>query len=340
MQRTLARISPTHPFAWSGALLISFALLACDDGNSDDDDDDDAADSTTTNTVCVEGNEGCACYPNNTCNGGLTCLSTICVNASPTSTSTTSAADTTDDGGTSTGTESGNAEATTLTTLGDDTTSNTASTSASTSTSEGEEAATSEEGELEGTDDGPNACTPAGTCAAGNGQDCEDDVLVPRDCSGCGLLSCGVACCASIGYFGAVTYPDFYLLPELVASFTQSDTEVGLRMDFTGSNETGAISFALSDTHEIDPIDLSIELSATGSISGAVTVTLEDGEDGCLYEAIGVEETANGVLVALPSIAEYCWGTFAEGSSVRQINVRIDSESSGSAFLSVFSVAW
>ncbi|MEM7152018.1 MAG: hypothetical protein AAF799_04210 [Myxococcota bacterium] len=44
--------------------------------------DSDGESATETYGACVDGNEGCACYPNETCNDGLTCLSMLCVDAS------------------------------------------------------------------------------------------------------------------------------------------------------------------------------------------------------------------------------------------------------------------
>jgi hypothetical protein len=42
---------------------------------------DGGARATSDGGVCVAGNETCTCYPNGTCNGGLSCLSGLCVDA-------------------------------------------------------------------------------------------------------------------------------------------------------------------------------------------------------------------------------------------------------------------
>lgn len=51
-------------FVWA---VVPAAIVACG-GDSDD-------------TPCTQGDEGCACFPNDTCNDGLSCLSDLCVDA-------------------------------------------------------------------------------------------------------------------------------------------------------------------------------------------------------------------------------------------------------------------
>lgn len=64
--------------------------FACQGGSSEDDGTTDS--SGTDSTVCMAGAEGCACYPNLTCDLGLSCLSGLCVDATA---GTSSAGDTT-----------------------------------------------------------------------------------------------------------------------------------------------------------------------------------------------------------------------------------------------------
>lgn len=49
-------------------IVASFTLGACDANN------------TRSGAACPAGEERCACYPNKSCNDGLTCLSNVCVN--------------------------------------------------------------------------------------------------------------------------------------------------------------------------------------------------------------------------------------------------------------------
>jgi aryl-phospho-beta-D-glucosidase BglC (GH1 family) len=179
----------------------------------------------------------------------------------------------------------------------------------------------------------PDECTPSGTCAAGDGLDCVDGAEVTRDCSACAILACGTQCCSGIGTLGAITYPDFIEYPELISGFAASASSATLDMTFTSYNQMGAITFALAQEEAIDPYAVVLDLSASGDIYGAVTVSLENGDSGCQYDVAGV---------GLYSGISNCWGAFEIGGLglVRQINVRIDSQSSGSAELIVYSIAW
>ena len=176
-------------------------------------------------------------------------------------------------------------------------------------------------------------CTPTGTCAAGDGQDCVDGALVARDCSGCALIAaCGVDCCDGIGWFGADTYPDFVLRNELITSFTQSSSQAGIEASFTAADQVGALTFALDAPQAMDRYAVEFDMTAVGdgTLSGAATASLEDGESGCLY-ALGEYSTDQYWLESQIT----CWGTFDDNSPVRQINVRIDSTSSGNGTLVV-----
>ncbi len=185
---------------------------------------------------------------------------------------------------------------------------------------------------LEGAGEDPppvDDCTPTGSCAAGNGMDCVDGELTPRDCSGCEVLSCGTACCHSVGHFGAVTYPDYVTDNDLVTGFSQSSSEVALSGTFTSSDQLLAIAFNLSSAQSIDPYDIVIYMDGAAGGGAAVTVSLEanGGNDGCVYDlySTGTEY--------LPYDQVACWGDFDDYGlgPVEQINVRIESYASGDA---------
>lgn len=65
-------MTTNHTARWTksfGIVALALAAGGCDGKN------------TTSNSECAEGAERCACYPNDTCNTGLVCLSDVCVNA-------------------------------------------------------------------------------------------------------------------------------------------------------------------------------------------------------------------------------------------------------------------
>ncbi len=182
------------------------------------------------------------------------------------------------------------------------------------------------------------SCTPSGMCATGDGQDCVDGEAVARDCSACTLLWCGSDCCSNVGYFGAVSRPDFLIREDLVNSYEASSTEATLNMSFdfgAGDYEQiGVIAFALDQPYAIDPANLAIMVSSTSDIE----VSLENGDAGCAYYTY----TSDGVafLYEDASSPYVCWGDFTPGSMVRQINVRIVGYTSGSEQLAVSYVGW
>lgn len=73
-------ISRSYWFVSSSVVAL---LLGCTPSPVMVDLEDDTEGGTATDGVCIDGNEGCACYPNETCNDGLTCLSMLCVDAGP-----------------------------------------------------------------------------------------------------------------------------------------------------------------------------------------------------------------------------------------------------------------
>src|SRR5690606_289892 len=189
-----------------------------------------------------------------------------------------------------------------------------------------------------GTGGTSSACTPSGTCADGDGMDCDGDEPVERDCSGCSILECGEGCCGWIGALGATTYPVFTLEPGLITSFSHTEEAATLELSFTGAYQMGAITFALDEPTSISPLDLRLDLDAVGTLSGYVSVSLEsdNGEAGCQYPAYLDDDG----LAVLDYFYANCWEDFTLTSPVKQINVRIDSQSSGDAELVVRSIFW
>lgn len=170
------------------------------------------------------------------------------------------------------------------------------------------------------TDPNPDPqCVPSGTCADGSGMDCGEAGPVERDCAPCVLLSCGIDCCHSVGHFGAVSRPDFALNMDLVSHFEASSTGITLEMSFdlspSDDQQVGVVAFKLSGRYPVDPSLLEIEASSSGPIE--VSLEIDDGEAGCLYETIEYD----GIYVPYASVI--CWGGFEHDSLVEQINVRL-----------------
>ncbi len=400
----------------TAASVVATALLGC--GILGDDDKEEDSSSVNTGDDCEEGDEGCECYPNETCNDGLRCLSSLCVDTSGNSddaddddddddaddddaddddaddddaddddadddangdTSDDDADDSdadddddaddsdvdnsdadddasddsdepSDDGSTDDGSEddTNDDEPSDDSASDDSNPTDDVSDDSSTDDLAADDSSVDDsnldDDTVDDTDDASDdssevSCTETGMCSAGDRMECTEDGLSEADCAGCSVLECGVACCSHVSYFGAETYPDWVERPELVSDFTQSESAVTLRMAFDDENQVGALSFVLDQAYAIDPYYVVIGLDARGSgLDGAVTVSLEDGEGigGCQYPAyLATDDT-----IFLDDLDANCWEDFDVGSPVRQINVRIDSASSGNAVLSVTSISW
>lgn len=186
----------------------------------------------------------------------------------------------------------------------------------------------------------PGTCQQTGTCAEGDGMDCDvDDQPIERDCSGCALLDCGVDCCGYIGYFGADTVPDFLTRQDLITGFTQSGSQASLEVSFDGPSQLAALVFRLDQTYAIDPgyVTVSVDASGAGVVPELdISVSLEDGDAGCVYPLYYY----SGTTAFLDEAYANCWGGFTTSSAASQVNVRLTSYSSGSAELAVYDVSF
>lgn len=193
------------------------------------------------------------------------------------------------------------------------------------------------------------SCTPSGSCAAGNGMDCDvDGELVERDCSPCSLLP-STDYCNGVSHFGAVSRPSFSIQPQLVTGFTADASVATLNMtfDFTAfpsaDEQIGAVAFALDGTFDVDPYTFETCIEATDLEH--VQVSFEDGESGCLYPLYVYDAGGNcwPAIVLDPDYDGVCWGAW-EGDVLpgrsSQINIRIGSFTSGARQLEVHSLTW
>lgn len=188
---------------------------------------------------------------------------------------------------------------------------------------------------LDDDDPDPPACEPTGTCAAGNGMDCDaDGELVERDCSSCAVLSCSTACCGHISAFGLGPYPDFASRPDLITSIDASATGIAVEASFDATGELAAAAFSLDTLYSISPATVLVDLEAAGEVSG-ISVSLENGSAGCEYPVY----TVSGTTMALDYGYPNCWESFSPSSGVSQVNVRIASSGAGAASLVVYSLS-
>ena len=106
---------------------------------------------------------------------------------------------------------------------------------------------------------------------------------------------------------------------DLVSHFEASSTGITLEMSFdlspSDDQQVGVVAFKLSGRYPVDPSLLEIEASSSGPIE--VSLEIDDGEAGCLYETIEYD----GIYVPYASVI--CWGGFEHDSLVEQINVRL-----------------
>lgn len=178
-----------------------------------------------------------------------------------------------------------------------------------------------------------NGCVGTGSCSNADRMECDaDGNLVEGDCSACALLSCA-SCCGSIGYFGAIdTQGTFTIDQSVITGFSQSASSVVLETSFSAAYEAGAIAFSLDAATAINPDSVAVDLVATG---GDAYVTLENGSSGCLYPLIDL-----GGTIGLDTFYSNCWGSALPGDPVLQINIRIDSLSSGAGQLTFYGISW
>ncbi len=304
---------------------------------------------------CERGDEGCECFGNDTCLDDLSCRSGLCVDTSKKGSKSD------DDGGSpsgskpSTTTDEDATDDATDDTSTDDTTDDT--TTDDTPTDPGpsepsepsEPAGTTDPGPAEPavtTDPGPSepapepdpgpapgtACTEGtGSCSDGSGLDCQDGTLVARECSGCSLLSCGIACCNSVWPLTAESYP-YERRDDLLTSFTTSANEATVSVAFTALEEFAAIGFTVATPQVIDLASFAFNASTTGTVKVEVSLEL-DGETGCIFS------TSGGQLVKEIG----CWGAWEDtgyGGSAERVLIRILSERAQTASLTVGGVTW
>ncbi|HET7544449.1 MAG TPA: hypothetical protein VFK05_31475 [Polyangiaceae bacterium] len=268
---------------------------------------------------CKTGAEACLCYANKTCDAGLSCLGTLCIDLSgiagsgsvlggggePSSIGASGAADIGDAGAANGGASAGGA-----------------SSAAAGSSSDG--GSISSGGSI---GHGGALSSGGSTAAAGAGGAGQ---LFPPNPAGCARVTSCPTCCDTSGVF-ALNSLSVDATSKYVTAFNVDSSAASAEFEFATSDEVGAIFFHFSTPQSIGALSI-----AALAVGGALEIALvrATGKDGCIYPVVGS---------SLSSIPSSCWGLGAgpyAALPADQIEVRVRSLSSGRAALNVSSVQY
>jgi len=271
----------------------------------------------SNNSPCKTGALACQCYANKTCDTGLSCVATVCIDLSGFGGfgnifgtggegATSGAGSTSDAGASSGGASVGGAP------------SSGGSISSGGSLSTG--GAISSGGLM--SSGGSIAAAGAGTGGAGQ--------VFPPNPAGCARVTSCPTCCETAGVFALNSLAND-ATSKYVTAFDVTASAITAEFNFATSDEVGAIFFHFSTPQDIGA--LSIAGLATG---GAFEIALvrATGKDGCIYPVVGS---------SLSSTPSSCWGLGAgpyAALPADQIEVRVRSLSAGRAALNVSSVQY
>ncbi|MET0793124.1 MAG: hypothetical protein ABW061_16510 [Polyangiaceae bacterium] len=263
-----------------------------------------------SDSPCKTGAAACRCYANDTCDDGLTCLATLCLDLS---------------GVAGTGSGLGSAGETATSDAGAAGAADAPSDSGGASATGGSGGAATNTG---GSSHGGGAVSMGGAISTG-GSGGSGNVF-PPDPAGCARVTTCPTCCETAGVF-ALDSLALDATSRYVTAFDVTASAVTAEFAFATSDEVGAIFFHFSTPQDIGA--LSISGVATG---GAFEIALvrSAGQDGCIYPVVAGE---------LASIPASCWGLGAgpyAALPADQIEVRVRSLGSGRAALNVSSVQY
>ena len=275
---------------------------------------------------CKTGAEACRCYPNSTCDVGLSCVATICLDLSGVGGSGPflgSAGE-----GATSGTSSANDAGGSSSTGG----------SAGAAMSMGGSVSMGGSSNMGGSSSMGGSTGVAGSSGTGGSNSTGGSVGVggsssgafPPNPAGCARVTTCPSCCQTTGVF-ALDSLALDATSRYVTAFDVGATAVTAEFNFDTSDEVGAIFFHFSTPQNIG--SLGIAGVATG---GAFEIALvrASGQDGCIYPVVGS---------SLSSTPSSCWGLGAgpyAALPADQIEVRVRSLSAGRAALSVSSVEY
>lgn len=152
----------------------------------------------------------------------------------------------------------------------------------------------------------------------------------PPDPAGCALVTTCSTCCETTGVYALDALAND-ATAKYVAGFTVTASSALAEFDFAAPNQIGAIFFRFGTAQNIN--SLSILGSGTGG-SLEIALVRAQGKDGCIYPVIG------GTLSTTP---DTCWGLGAGPYALLpadQIEVRVRAVQAGRAALNVAGVVY
>jgi hypothetical protein len=273
---------------------------------------------SNTNSPCKTGAEACYCYANHTCDDGLSCVATLCLDLSALG----GAGSFLGSAGESAMSGSGGANVAGSSSAAGGNANTGGSMSAGGSISSGGSIGNGGSMSAGGSISNGGSISTGGSSGSGS--------LFPPNPAGCARVTTCPSCCQTAGVF-ALDSLALDATSRYVTAFDVSASAATAEFDFATSDEVGAIFFHFSTPQSIGA--LSISGLATG---GALEIALvrASGQDGCIYPVVGS---------ALSSTPSSCWGLGAgpfAALPADQIEVRVRSLASGRAALSVSSVQY
>lgn len=262
-------------------------------------------DKNANQAPCKTGALACSCYPNQTCDDGLSCFATLCLDLSA-----VAGAGSLGQGGDVEPVAGAPDQATTGGNVGDG-----------------------------GGGIGPGlggslsfggSIGTAGKGSGGSGGGSGTVEMFPPDPAGCALVATCPSCCQTTGVYALDAFAND-ATAKYVTSFTVSEASALAEFDFTSYDQIGAIFFRFATAQNIGSLGVA-GVGTGGSLE--VALVRAQGKDGCIYPIVG------GALSPTP---DTCWGLGAGPYALLpadQIEVRVRALQPGRAALSVTGISY
>lgn len=296
------RMLKSSALPWSFFALTILAGACSDKSNND------------SPPPCKAGAELCQCTPDHTCDAGLSCLASLCLDLGAGLAGAGALPGVAGEG--SDGDAAGAPGSAGETASNAGTGGSTLNIGGSTIGTGGSTISTSGAG---GTSNGGSGGR-GGSGGSGGGAD-----PFPPDPAGCALVASCPDCCETTGVF-ALDALDEDATARYVTAFDVTSSAATAEFDFQSSGEVGAIFFHFSSPQDIGALSIG-GLGSGGTLE--IALVRANGKDGCIYPVL------SGSLSSTPSS---CWGLGAgpyAALPADQIEVRVRSLSAGRAALNV-----
>jgi hypothetical protein len=266
-------------------------------------------DKTANQAPCKTGALACSCYPNDTCDDGLSCFAELCLDLSA-----VGGAGSLGQGGGDAETEGGAADQPT----------GGMNAAGGSGSGAGRGGSVNIGGFNGSAGKGNSGSGTGGTGGTGNVE------TFPPDPAGCALVTTCPTCCQTTGVYALDAF-NKDATAKYVTGFTVTEGGALAEFDFASYDEVGAIFFRFGTAQNI----ASLGVSGVGT-GGSLEVALvrAQGKDGCIYPIIG------GSLSPTP---DTCWGLGAGPYALLpadQIEVRVRALQPGRAALNVTGVVY